>query len=121
MSKKTKSKAKKTAKVSMGSRAGEHKPAKTKKKVKKKEVTSKVTQPKTQQKSPRNPIERLKKFLEGVIREAKQIIWPSRDEVINASIAVILITAFLSLYMFVVDLLSGIALEYIGKLLSRGL
>ncbi|NPB05830.1 MAG: preprotein translocase subunit SecE [Aquificae bacterium] len=44
-------------------------------------------------------------FFRGVREELRKVVWPSRELVIKASIAVVLFTAFFSVYLWLWDLL----------------
>ncbi len=44
-------------------------------------------------------------FLEGVREELKRVIFPSRELVIRASIAVVVFVTFFSLYLWILDLI----------------
>jgi len=44
-------------------------------------------------------------FLEGVREELKKVVWPSREHVIRASVAVVIFTTFFSLYLWILDLI----------------
>ena len=44
-------------------------------------------------------------FLEGVREELKKVVWPSRELVIRATIAVIIFIFFFSLYLWILDLI----------------
>ena len=50
-----------------------------------------------------NWISRLQVFLGDVRSEAKKVTWPSRDEVRDATIAVIIASALLAVFIFGVD------------------
>jgi len=44
-------------------------------------------------------------FLRGVREELQKVVWPSREMVIKASIAVIIFTTFFALYLWILDML----------------
>ncbi|MCA9758019.1 MAG: preprotein translocase subunit SecE [Candidatus Eisenbacteria bacterium] len=50
-----------------------------------------------------NWISRLQVFLGDVRSEAKKVTWPSRDEVRDATIAVVIASALLAVFIFGVD------------------
>ncbi|MEZ4650145.1 MAG: preprotein translocase subunit SecE [Candidatus Eisenbacteria bacterium] len=50
-----------------------------------------------------NWISRLQVFLGDVKSEAKKVTWPSRDEVRDATIAVVIASALLAVFIFGVD------------------
>ena len=57
------------------------------------------------------PIERVRNFYHDVVSEMKKVSWPTRQEVINTTMVVIVAVVFFSIYMFVAD----IALTYLIK------
>jgi preprotein translocase subunit SecE len=44
-------------------------------------------------------------FLEGVREELRKVVWPSKELVIRASVAVIIFVIFFTLYLWILDLL----------------
>lgn len=50
-----------------------------------------------------NWLSRLQVFLGDVKSEAKKVTWPSRDEVRDATIAVVIASALLAVFIFGVD------------------
>jgi len=44
-------------------------------------------------------------FLKEVREEIKKVIWPSRELIIRASLAVLIFTIFFSLYLWILDLI----------------
>ncbi|MEO2154125.1 MAG: preprotein translocase subunit SecE [Aquificota bacterium] len=44
-------------------------------------------------------------FLYGVREELKKVVWPSKELVIRASVAVIIFTFFFSVYLWILDLI----------------
>ena len=44
-------------------------------------------------------------FLEGVREVLKKVVWPSKELVIRASVAVIIFVLFFSLYLWIFDLI----------------
>ncbi len=44
-------------------------------------------------------------FLEGVREELKKVVWPSKELVIKATVAVIVFVVFFSLYLWIFDLI----------------
>ncbi|HID80057.1 MAG TPA: preprotein translocase subunit SecE [Aquifex aeolicus] len=44
-------------------------------------------------------------FLEGVREELKKVVWPSKELVIRASVAVFIFVIFFTLYLWLLDLL----------------
>jgi len=50
-------------------------------------------------------VNQLAEFLKGVREELKKVVWPSRELVIRASVAVVIFTAFFSIYLWLWDLI----------------
>lgn len=44
-------------------------------------------------------------FLQGVREELKKVVWPSKELVIRASIAVVVFVLFFTLYLWILDLI----------------
>jgi len=49
---------------------------------------------------------RLKGYLVGVFAEMKRVVWPSRKEVLNSTLIVIVTLIFFGIFMFVIDWLA---------------
>ncbi len=64
-------------------------------------------------------LEKVKRFFRGVIHEYKQVIWPSPKDVISTSILVIVIMIGLSIYMYIVDLLSVAFIDFLKNLFTK--
>ena len=64
-------------------------------------------------------IANLKKFFRSVAHEYKQIIWPSPREVLQASILVIIIMVILSIYMYLVDIGSALAIKFLRNFFTK--
>jgi len=62
-----------------------------------------------------NIIMRFVQYLRDVRRELKRVVWPTRNEVINSSLVVMVTLAFFVLFTFVVDSIS----VYVIGLISR--
>jgi preprotein translocase subunit SecE len=43
-------------------------------------------------------------FIRGVREELKKVVWPSRELVVRASVAVVVFTAFFSIYLWILDM-----------------
>jgi len=56
---------------------------------------------------------RLKGYFLGVGAEMKRVVWPTRKEVINSTIIVIVTLIFFAIYTFVIDYLSTGGMELI--------
>lgn len=50
-----------------------------------------------------NVFQRLGKYLTDVRAELKRVVWPSRPEVVNSSVVVIVTLIFFTLFTFFVD------------------
>ena len=62
-----------------------------------------------------NIIMRFVQYLRDVRRELKRVVWPTRNEVINSSLVVMVTLAFFVLFTFVIDSIS----VYVIGLISR--
>ncbi len=52
---------------------------------------------------------KIKKFFKDVLREMKYVSWPSKDDLKEGTIVVIVMSAIVSSFLFIVDLIfSGI-------------
>lgn len=68
--------------------------------------------------APRGPLEKLKHFFHEVRLEMKKVTWPTRQEVINTTIVVIVAVFFFGFFLFATDigltyLIEGI--EWVAK------
>jgi len=50
-------------------------------------------------------IKKFKQFIEDVRVEMKKVVWPERDQLINSTIVVIVISALFTLFIFLTDTL----------------
>jgi len=48
-------------------------------------------------------IKKIKQFVEDVRVEMKKVIWPERDQLMNSTVIVIIISAIFTLYIFFAD------------------
>lgn len=64
-------------------------------------------------------ITRLSGYFSGVKTELKRVVWPSRTEVINSSIVVIITLVFFALFAFVVDAISSGAIEKMLEIAAK--
>ena len=48
-------------------------------------------------------IKKVKQFIEDVRVEMKKVVWPEREELINSTIVVIVISALFTLFIFLTD------------------
>ena len=68
--------------------------------------------------SPQGPIQKIKNYYHEVVIEMKKVSWPTRQEVINTTIVVILAVFFFGFFLFGTDivlsyLIQGI--EWVAK------
>lgn len=59
---------------------------------------------------------RLGNYIKGVRIELKRVVWPSRQEVINSSVIVIVTLAFFAVFTFLVDSVASWAIIGLNKL-----
>ncbi len=50
-------------------------------------------------------MKRIIEFLKGVIYELKKVSWPSRKELVGATVAVLLLTIFMAVFVGIIDFL----------------
>ncbi|RMG66833.1 MAG: preprotein translocase subunit SecE [Calditrichaeota bacterium] len=48
-------------------------------------------------------IKKAREFLHGVMVEMKKVTWPDRDQLINSTIVVFVVSALFTIYIFLVD------------------
>ncbi len=48
-------------------------------------------------------IQKAREFLNGVMVEMKKVTWPDRDQLINSTIVVFVVSALFTVYIFLVD------------------
>lgn len=58
-------------------------------------------------------VARLREFVLEVLAEFRKVTWPSRQELINSTIVVIVVTVVLSLFLGGVDIVLARAVEWI--------
>ena len=63
-----------------------------------------------------NVFARFVHYLSDVRREMKRVVWPTRTEVINSSLVVMVTLAFFVLFTFVVDSISVYIIRLIGQI-----
>ncbi len=64
---------------------------------------------------PKNPFSRVGIYLRGVVTELRRVVWPTRPEVFNSSIVVIVTLLFFIVFTFVIDQ----AVTYAVQLVAR--
>ena len=50
-------------------------------------------------------IKKLQQFIENVKKEMAKVTWPTRDELMNSSFIVVVVSALFALYTFFADLI----------------
>ena len=63
-----------------------------------------------------NVFARMVDYLGGVRTELRRVVWPTRNEVLNSSMVVIVALAFFVLFTFVVDSASVFLIRVIGRI-----
>jgi preprotein translocase subunit SecE len=58
-------------------------------------------------------VARVKEFVQDVLAEFRKVSWPSRQELINSTVVVIVVTVVLSLFLGAVDIVLARAVEWI--------
>ena len=63
-----------------------------------------------------NVFQRLSKYFGDVRAELKRVVWPTRPEIINSSIVVIITLVFFTLFTFVLDQLVLLIINWIAAI-----
>jgi len=50
-------------------------------------------------------IKKLQQFIENVKKEMAKVAWPTRDELMNSSVIVVVVSALIAIYTFFADLI----------------
>jgi preprotein translocase subunit SecE len=58
-------------------------------------------------------VARVKEFVQDVLAEFRKVSWPTRQELINSTVVVIVVTVVLSLFLGGVDIVLARAVEWI--------
>ena len=58
-------------------------------------------------------VARVKEFVQEVLAEFRKVSWPSRQELINSTVVVIVVTVVLSLFLGAIDIVLARAVEWI--------
>ena len=56
---------------------------------------------------------RVKEFTQDVLAEFRKVTWPSRQELVNSTIVVIVVTVVLALFLGAVDIVLARAVEWV--------
>ena len=57
--------------------------------------------------------ERLKTYFVGVVAELKRVVWPTRQEVLNSTVVVLVALVFFAIFAFIVDWLSTGIMDFL--------
>lgn len=63
-----------------------------------------------------NVFSRIVNYIGDVRVELKRVVWPTRNEVFNSSIVVIVTLGFFALFTFIVDTASVFVIQLIGRI-----
>ena len=63
-----------------------------------------------------NVLVRFYHYLGGVRTELKRVVWPTRSEVVNSSMVVIVTLAFFIVFSLIVDTISTQFVELVGRI-----
>jgi preprotein translocase subunit SecE len=63
-----------------------------------------------------NVFQRLSKYFADVRAEFKRVVWPTRPEVVNSSVVVIITLVFFTLFTFLVDQVVLLIIQTIAKI-----
>jgi len=58
-------------------------------------------------------VERVKGFAQEVLAEFRKVTWPSRQELVNSTVVVIVVTVVLALFLGAVDIVLARAVEWV--------
>jgi preprotein translocase subunit SecE len=64
----------------------------------------------------RNIFKRMRAYLRDVRGEMKKVTWPSKDDMIKTTVAVIVISLFFGVYLFGVDFIFSRIFQRIGSI-----
>ncbi|MCL2491275.1 MAG: preprotein translocase subunit SecE [Coriobacteriia bacterium] len=62
---------------------------------------------------------RLQEYLKGVMAELHRVVWPSRQEVLNSTIIVLVTLIFFSIFAFIIDWLATGGMDILINLAAR--
>ncbi len=63
-----------------------------------------------------NVFSRMVTYVGDVRTELKRVVWPTRNEVLNSSLVVIVTLGFFALFTFLVDTASVFVIQLIGRI-----
>ena len=58
-------------------------------------------------------VARLREFVQEVLAEFRKVTWPSRQELINSTVVVIVVTVVLAFFLGAIDIVLARAVEWI--------
>ncbi len=58
-------------------------------------------------------IKKLQAFITNVQREMAKVTWPTKDELMNSSVIVVVVSALFGLYIFFADLIISKLVEFL--------
>lgn len=58
-------------------------------------------------------MKKLEKFLKEVLREVKFVSWPTKDDIKEGTLVVIVMSAIVSIFLFFVDVVFGQLINFI--------
>ncbi len=58
-------------------------------------------------------IKKIQMFVENVQREMAKVSWPTRDELMNSSMIVVVVSTLFAIYVFFADLIISKLVEYL--------
>jgi preprotein translocase subunit SecE len=64
-------------------------------------------------------LSRLKGYLQGVMAELHRVVWPTRQEVLNSTVIVLVTLIFFAIFAFVIDQISTWAMDVLIGLAAR--
>jgi len=58
-------------------------------------------------------IKKIQLFIENVQKEMAKVTWPTRDELMNSSVIVVVVSAIFTVYIFFADLIISKLVEFL--------
>ena len=58
-------------------------------------------------------IKKLQQFVENVQKEMAKVSWPTRDELLNSSVIVVVVSAIFAIYILFADLIISKIVEFL--------
>jgi preprotein translocase subunit SecE len=67
-----------------------------------------------------NLFQRLMKYFKDVRAELRRVVWPTRNEVVNSSLVVIVMLVIMTAFVAVMDLITNaVIIDFVAKIGSR--